>query len=295
MHYYSFHEQGDVIILASKENMFDIREFLTNLEQVQRSLFRPKITCTAKIEQTPLKKGAVPAVLPAFTGLVHTEYGWMLIHRLDTMQTPSLSQLGKSRDHDTIDGLVQIVRKKGYGSVFVDVGANFGCFSFAMRKFCQEVHAFEPQRIIHNMMAGSIALNGWLNVYAYNIALGDFNGEIELPQFDYNKSLSFGSIEFGKEQNERVEQQRSHHKGRVEYVELRRLDFYEFPRVDVLKIDAEGMEIDVLRGAIATIDRCRPIMMVEHLKSPKEALHAALHGLGYKVEDVGDDFMCYPL
>lgn len=293
--FYKLYELGDVIILAYHSDLLDIHAFLTNLDKVQRSLFKPKITCTATVEQTPLKKGVVPTVLPSFTGLVHTEYGWMLVHRLDTAQTPYLSQTGKSINHDDIDKLVQIVRKKGYGSVFVDIGANFGCFSFAMRKFCQEVHAFEPQRIVHNMLAGSIALNGWLNVFSYNVALGDFNGEIEIPQFDYNKALSFGSIEFGDQQKENLAQERMHVEDRIEYTQIRQLDFYEFTRIDVLKIDAEGMEMDVLRGAIHTIDRCRPVMLIEHLKSNKEALAAALSVMSYAVQDVGIDFLCFPI
>lgn len=287
-------KHGDVFVLAGKKDMDAITEFLGNLETVQRSLFTPRITCTAAVEQTPLKRGAVPTVLPAFTGLVHTDYGWMLVHRFDTAQTPYLSQTGKSRDDVVISKLVQYVRKRGYGSVFVDVGANFGCFSFAMRKYCKEVHAFEAQRIIYNMLAGSVALNGWLNVFTYNVAIGADYFNIEIPQFDYNRSLSFGSIEFGAEQKEQLAQTRMDTNNR-EFVIQKPLDAFDFDRVDLLKIDVEGMELEVLAGAHSVIVECRPIIMIEHLKSDKVALRTKLEEFDYNIEDIDtDNWICSP-
>jgi FkbM family methyltransferase len=164
-----------------------------------------------------------------------------------------------------------------------------------LRRFCAEVHAFEPQRILFNMLAGSIALNGWLNVYCYNVALGQGEGEVEIPQYDYNKPLSFGSIEFDGVQKEPLTQSRGK-SDRKEFVPLKLLDDYRFRRIDVLKIDVEGMELAVLAGAYETIQRCRPVLFIEHAKSVKAVLQSVIESLGYVVEEHGTmDFICLPL
>src|SRR5262249_25142805 len=46
-------------------------------------------------------------------------------------------------------------------------------------------------------------------------------------------------------------------------VPVRALDSYELERVDAMKIDVEGAELDVLKGATRTIERARPLLLVE--------------------------------
>lgn len=291
---YVVHVAHDMIILATPSDMREIITFIATLPAGRNAMMR-RLGCAAEAINGPLKKGAVPAVLPAFTGMTYTQYGWMLVHRFDPAQTPALTMAGQSRDQPDIEMLGRLCKNAGYGAVFVDIGANVGAYSFGVRRFCAEVHAFEPQRIIFNMMCGSVALNGWLNVRCYNVALGRGPGQVEVPQFDYNKALSFGSVEFGPEQREQLSQARAHVAARVEYVELRTLDSYNFPRIDVLKIDVEGMELAVLAGASETIDRCRPIILIEHGKSDKGILRAVLEAKAYEVEDSGTfDFLCTP-
>lgn len=294
---YDTHVAHDLVILAKSDEMLEIKQFLDTVPAGRNAIAR-RLSCVATAINGPLKQGVVPVVLPAFTGLVYTNYGWMLVHRFDPNQTPALTQAGVSRDHQDIETLAVYLKNAGYGAVFVDVGANVGAYAFGLRRFCAEVHAFEPQRIIYNMICGSIALNGWQNVYCYNVALGraDNGGDIEVPQFDYNKTLSFGSIEFGEEQKERLAQQRQHNVSRLEYVPLRTLDSYNFARIDVMKIDVEGMELDVLAGAAKTIERCRPVILIEHGKSNKGVLRTVLYSLQYDVQESGVfDFLCTPL
>lgn len=289
---YDTHVAHDIIILALPHEMVQIKEFLETVPAGRNALMR-RLSCVATAVNGPMKHGAVPAALPAFTGMTWTNYGWMLVHRFDPNQTPALTQAGVSRDYQDIEMLSEHLKKAGYGAVFVDIGANIGAYSFGLRRFCAEVHLFEPQRIIYNMVCGSVALNGWLNVYCHNVALGSELGVIGAPNFDYNKPLSFGSIEFGSEQKEQLSQQRGRSK---ETVALRTLDSYQFPRIDVIKIDVEGMELDVLAGAADTIDRCRPVVFIEHGKSNKDHLRASLESMGYAVADWGVfDFICTPL
>ena len=241
--------------------------------------------------------GADRTIALPFSLVVSTVYGQMIVNRHDINQTNALFKTGRSIDHVEIALLSQILGGLGDGLTFIDVGANFGTFSLALAPLVGpggRIHAFEPQRVLFNMLAGTMALNSLTNVYCHNVAVGDRIGEIEVPQFDYHRPLNFGSIEFGPRQREPLTQERGCDPARFETVPLTTLDRFAFPRADLIKIDAEGMEHQVLSGAAATIERCRPVMFVEHTKAGTEALRHRIQCLDYQVHEAGPNFLCVP-
>ena len=62
-------------------------------------------------------------------------------------------------------------------------------------------------------------------------------------------------------------------------------------RLDLLKIDVERMELEVLAGAKATLQRFLPIVIVEGLKVPQDELIAVLTGYGYERFTLGLNFL----
>lgn len=226
-----------------------------------------------------------------------TIYGPVIVSRHDINQTNHLLKHGRAHGHDTIEMIARLSALKGPEPRVLDVGANFGLFSLGLASLLGgrgTYHCFEAQRVLANMIGGSIALNGYNNIFCHNVAVGEAAGEIEIPQFDYDQALNFGSVEFGGQQRERLTQTPGDDPARREYVPLRTLDSYGFAQVDILKIDVEGMEQEVLNGAAELIARCRPIMTVEHLKSDSQALANHVMGLGYKLYALSDDFVCIP-
>jgi FkbM family methyltransferase len=223
-----------------------------------------------------------------------TIYGPMILNRHDINQTGALLRTGRAIDHDEIDMLRQVLGLLEGPHNVIDIGANFGVYSIALADLAAKVHAFEPQRIVCNMLAGSIALNGLDNVFAHNVALGNREDSIELPQYDYNAPLNFGSIEFGGAQTEALSQERGADPARVEYVRLAKLDSFGFSNVTMMKIDAEGMELAVLEGASETIAANRPVMYIEFVKSDRDALEAKVQSLGYDIHVNGMNFLCIP-
>ena len=216
----------------------------------------------------------------SYTEILETEYGRMLVNRHDINQTGALRRDGRAVACEEIEQLNAIVRERGPDAVVADVGANFGTFSLALAKSAALVLAFEPQRIIFNMLMGSVALNAVENVYGYNLAVGDQNSEIVVPWIDYHRSNNFGSLELCNSGNRR------------DYVKMIRLDSLALPRLDVLKIDVEGMELEVLVGARGTITRCHPAIFVEVLKCNPAAVKQELTELGYAYTSVGDNLLC---
>ncbi len=196
------------------------------------------------------------------TMIVPTVYGQMLVNRYDMNQTNALVKTGHAPDHPEIVLLTDVLEQLGTDLTVLDVGAMFGTYSLAMSSVVGpngRIHAFEPQRLIYNLMVGSVALNGITNVICHNVAIGETVGQVEIPQFDYNRPMNFGSIEFGTEQTEPVAQTRSHDSARIEHVPIVSIDQLDFPSVHLMKVDVEGMEIHVLNGSArpsAVAGRC---------------------------------------
>lgn len=230
---------------------------------------------------------------------VPTVYGPMLVNRFDTNQTNSLIKTARAIDHEEIAILAQLLGLFPEGRVFVDVGANFGTYTLGLARGVGtkgRIYSFEAQRILSYMLAGSVAMNGLTNVFCYNNAVGRKRSKLEIPQFDYNRPLNFGSIEFGDRQREALEQDRQYSADHVEHVEMVTLDSFELPRIDILKIDVEGMEADVLEGAAETLRRCRPILYVEHAKSDLDALTRIIEGFGYDIHPIHHlNVLCVPV
>ncbi len=250
-----------------------------------------------KTEPAPPAPWFTPAAPLTFTAIVPTVYGQMLVNRNDINQTNALFKTGKAIDHPEIELLAAILRLAPPDPVVLDVGANMGTYTLRLAAIAGprgRVHSFEPRRILCNMIAGSVALNGLTNVICHTMAVGARDGMLEVPQFDYTAPLNFGSIEFGPEQREPLIQPRGNDPARREFVPIVTLDRFGLGRLDLMKIDAEGMEDEVLQGATETLKRCRPVLYVEFMKSDAAAIKARLQGLGYTLYTVQMNFLCVP-
>lgn len=141
------------------------------------------------------------------------------------------------------------------GMTFVDVGAHIGYYSLWAAKLVGEtgmVLAFEPWQYLWDQMMGAAELNGysWLIGSGHALANENSNGAV----FYRRDHSMMGSLHYelgGKE---------------AFSVALRKLDYLwqDFQAIlpDVIKIDAEGAELDVLRGAKDTLDRCERLLML---------------------------------
>ncbi len=223
---------------------------------------------------------------------VPTDYGPMLVARHDINQTQPLITTGRAIDHENIDMLVKIAQAIGPDCVFLDVGANLGTYSLALAPHCREVHAFEAQRIIFQMLTGSAALSGYQHIHTYNYAVNDgTRRELRIPKVDYTKQGQYGGISFAGVTKQRPELPGDETVGTVS------LDRWCGLQADLIKIDVEGMERAVLEGAKLLIASSRPVMLVEHLamdQDPENPLPPFIEAQGYVVHNLGMDLLCIP-
>ena len=123
--------------------------------------------------------------------------------------------------------------------VCFDVGANVGYFTLLMasRVTAGEIHSFEPIPFCYHMLSCSIHLNGFANVITNNCAVGEIDGE---ATFYISGDSAFSSMI-------------PHAEARRLTVAVTSIDKYvrsrNIKKIDFLKIDVEGAELQVVLGA----------------------------------------------
>lgn len=231
--------------------------------------------------------------------LMETKHGKIIVNKFDEV-SPFCgvgSQLMRRGYYDmaemelTKEVLMQSKTFFGVGVVALDCGANIGVHTIEWAQLMSEwghVYSFEVQEPIYYSLCGSIILNGCFNVTAKNIALGSVNAKLGIPKLDYFKNTSFGSLEVKKRINTEWIGQEIDYSNTYD-VDMRTIDSFNFNRVDLIKVDVEGMEEDVFTGAMETIKKYNPVIFFEHSKSNKQSLEDILNSIGYNLQCVGNN------
>jgi transketolase len=178
----------------------------------------------------------------------------------DTRSVPSVSVNHGNYEAEEIRALCALAEG---ARVVLDVGANAGFVALRMARRLQRggvVHAFEPVPSTHRELLANIELNGLgARVIPHARALGEAPGSVKfyVPAFHGSVAASARPL-FATEENRELS------------VEMTTLDAFAasagLEHIDVIKCDVEGAELLALRGGLATIERTRPVLMVEMLR-----------------------------
>ncbi|WP_035446910.1 FkbM family methyltransferase [Asaia prunellae] len=236
--------------------------------------------------------------------LASTDHGTMIINRFDYHRTGaedhaygvgfSLLEDGHFEPGDVLclkDILSVQRRLRGQGVVALDIGANLGVHTIEWAKHMSgwgNVLAIEAQERIFYALCGNISINNCFNARAANIAAGNQVTTMKIPVPDYCSPGSFGSLELQpRPQTEFIGQSINYAEHAMAEVSVRTIDSFALPRLDLIKIDVEGMEMAVLEGAINTIKTLRPVMFIEHIKIEKDHLISFMREMDYTLIDTG--------
>ena len=140
--------------------------------------------------------------------------------------------------------------------VFVDVGANTGQHSLFMSRLVAEVHAFEPYPPVLARLNDAVALNRLANVFVHGVGLGATDETLEFFEPPAgNQGMGSYVLDNGNQS------------GVVTRLQVVIGDEYMvqrgIERVDLMKIDVEGYEKNVLAGLVKTLERSRPVVVLE--------------------------------
>ena len=164
----------------------------------------------------------------------------------------------------------------GKGNGAIDIGANKGVYSSVLAPLVSIVHSFEPNPKLFKILKSGLASN----CIGYQIALSDTSTKKNLL-VPYSKRKKAYSNQGASLSSTKVNDEH----GVVE-VQTNTLDSYNFNNIDFIKIDVEGHELNVLKGAVKTLKRNKPILLVElsesHTKILIETLINNVESYGFK-------------
>ena len=228
--------------------------------------------------------------------LVSSDHGTMIVNRLDYNDgNEGLYGVGNQiltagqYDIEEVGFLKSLLddrrKSNGDGVVAIDCGANIGVHSVEWARLMRDwgrVIAIEAQERIFYALAGNLTLQNCFNARAIWAAVDRECGEMMVAEPDYSQPGSFGSLELKYRQlaTEYIGQCIDYEEPLLK-VKTLSIDSLNLPRVDLIKMDVEGMELDALMGARATIARCKPDLFVEVTKS--EPIDGFLREMNYEV------------
>lgn len=186
--------------------------------------------------------------------------------------------------------LAEIVRE---GDVVYDIGANVGFFSIISARLTGpsgRVIAFEPVRSNADLVRRNADLNAFGNITVVEQAVSDRSGTGELVLAEYSGGAALSTTTAPPDPAGTIQ------------VELTTVDDAvsdgRIPPPAVVKIDVEGVELEVLRGMHATLERDRPVIVCEiddGTQAGYDRKHAEcvdhLSSLGYTIEPLADSYV----
>jgi FkbM family methyltransferase len=146
------------------------------------------------------------------------------------------------------------------GDVVVDIGAHYGFYTLYASRLVGAngmILSFEPHPGNYKGLLTNLHLNSIKNVKTFNTALGDFDGKTRL----YIRSHSGGHSILVRSKDHIT-------------VDLAKLDTFiemlNLERVSLIKIDAEGAELSILKGASRVIQRFKPNLTIAAYHFPEQ-------------------------
>jgi|GEM_PF-828272 len=218
----------------------------------------------------------------------------MWVSLSDHIESQIFWQGVQSADRGEVDLLKSILEPE---HIFFDIGANVGVFTLigARRLTLGWVYAFEPSQTHLRRLRANLELNNFKNVKIVPFALSNISNQkknLYIPQ-DYSPIKNTGMASLYPQKDFSNEYT-------VESVLTLTLDDYVLnngvQKVDVIKIDAEGSEMDILDGGRLTMNKFRPMIMMEvnkvHLQSSGRILKELIEfykSLDYKIFRILDN------
>ena len=151
-------------------------------------------------------------------------------------------------------------------STVLDIGAWCGTWSYEVIPFAKHLIAFEPDKIHVECLTKN--LKDYKNIEIISKAIGDVEGLVSLTEDNFT-------------QGKRIENTNGN-------IPMTTIDSFNYKGVDLMKIDVEGYEMNVLKGAQNTLEKTKYLMVelnnnTKKYGSNNQAVEKYIRKLGYKI------------
>lgn len=160
----------------------------------------------------------------------------------------------------------------------IDCGANIGNHTIFFDKYCNAkgIFCFEPQKIIYDILKINLEINK-INAKAYNYIVSSQSDKLYTIN-DFCNS-NFGGTSF-IQNNDSINN----------YISISLDKICKDTQICAIKIDVEGHEFDVLKGALNIISNYHPVLWIE-IKNNREEIFNMLSNFNYKLDNqINEDF-----
>lgn len=158
----------------------------------------------------------------------------------------------------------------------IDAGAHTGTYSLCLADYCDEVLAFEPQKLTYYALCGSVALSNKQNITCFNVGLGS-------NEQSGQSTLNIVSIDGG---GSTVQPTNNTNILRKETITMKTLDSYNFENIGFIKMDVEENEYNLLLGARNTLEKSNCPTILFESNNENQQLWSFLGLLGYKIVSI---------
>jgi FkbM family methyltransferase len=205
---------------------------------------------------------------------IKAKHGDFKILTLDMFISRYLEKYGEWSEPE-VDLYKQIINKN---FVVIEVGAHIGSHTVPLAKLAGTVICYEPQRLIYQTLNHNIIKNNLTNVVTYMMGAGDENKTIQLTEINYNHYLKTKEqTNTGGTQLKTIVTDKGYKSAIVKLDD--HLD--NLAALHFIKIDAEFMEIQVLKGAQKLIEKFKPILYFEFDHKVNKDLFEYVKSLNY--------------
>ena len=195
---------------------------------------------------------------PSGSTIIHTRFGFKI--KIDPDFDENIEKVIYERGVYELGTVKLIQSLLKSGDLFIDVGANIGFLSMVGAVSVGkkgEVIAFEPVPSTYAILKENKSLNKMNNLQLNSFALGSKNENVLIYEETNNRGGA--SIAIKRSENDGIP------------VEVKRLDELILDRpVQLIKIDVEGLELEVLKGGEQLIRKDHPALIVEYSESRVE-------------------------
>ena len=184
-------------------------------------------------------------------------------------------------------------------SVILEAGTHIGTHTILLSNLTKKVYGFEPFPETHKLAIENFKLNNIDNVILSSKALSDGNKIIEVEYHNpTTRNIGGWGIHFTKDK------EFTDNLSPYISIETITIDSLKLDKLDLIKLDVEGNELKVINGGIKTIEKFRPIIILEHwcpypvidINKTKCQFNILIN-IGYKIKQIGcsPDFIFSPI